>query len=246
MLIYKITNKTNSKVYVGRTKRKLKERWSGHTHRANAGSKLPIHNAIRKHGKENFSIEAIYECKTENEMIEKETFFIKEHNSVAPNGYNVLERDECLSTWWKGKKQTAEHTDKIRQKFLPRVEEMKNCHSKEWVAIDPNGKVYKFKNLEEFCRKHVLERGAMTKVASSKYGSRQSKGWSCFYAEDYKGQKGYKKTIYEIISPDGKLLKIDSPAKFARENGLDSSNFVKFCKGKQKSCKGYSHARQLQ
>lgn len=58
-LIYKITNLVNGHFYIGMTARFLWERWDQHQSDARNGSKLPIHCAIRKYGKENFSLEML-------------------------------------------------------------------------------------------------------------------------------------------------------------------------------------------
>lgn len=57
--VYKITNKTNNKVYIGITSKGLSARWKEHLYNAEHGCPFKLHNAIRKYGKENFSIELI-------------------------------------------------------------------------------------------------------------------------------------------------------------------------------------------
>ena len=86
--IYKITNLINSKSYIGQSVLPQK-RWQQHCSDANAHcDDYPIHNAIRKYGKNNFSFEIIEWTKDYNER-EKE--LIKHYNTIAPNGYNVVE-----------------------------------------------------------------------------------------------------------------------------------------------------------
>lgn len=85
MIIYKITNLINGKVYIGQTIRKLSERWSSHCHHKN---NTAIHNAITKYGKENFSICVIDNANTRDELDQKEMFWINFYNSLSPNGYN--------------------------------------------------------------------------------------------------------------------------------------------------------------
>ena len=58
MLIYKITNKINGKVYIGQTIQCLKKRWSQHKSDSKK-SNMTIHKAMRKYGIENFTIEEI-------------------------------------------------------------------------------------------------------------------------------------------------------------------------------------------
>lgn len=51
----------------------------------------PIHCAIRKYGIENFSIIVLEEGELENrqQIGERETYWIKYYNTLAPNGYNL-------------------------------------------------------------------------------------------------------------------------------------------------------------
>ena len=82
--VYIITNKLNNKQYVGATNTSLEERWKSHLYDNNV-----ISQAIKKYGKENFSMEAIYQCDTMDEAYALEPKFIIEHNTKYPNGYNI-------------------------------------------------------------------------------------------------------------------------------------------------------------
>lgn len=84
MIIYKATNKINNKVYIGQTVRSLEVRMSEHKrHNYTAFDK-----AINKYGLENFDVEVINTAKDINELNEKEIYWIKYYNCIAPNGYN--------------------------------------------------------------------------------------------------------------------------------------------------------------
>lgn len=83
--IYKITNKINNKVYIGKTIRSLDVRFKEHL-RDSAIKDSKLYRAIRKYGKENFSIELIEEVEEES-LSERERFWIKENDSYY-HGYN--------------------------------------------------------------------------------------------------------------------------------------------------------------
>lgn len=92
-LIYKITNKTNGKCYIGQTTTSTKRRWSQHIYNANtkASKCRYLENAIRKHGKENFIIEAIYICKVD-ELNSAEIHLINKYKSNNTQfGYNICD-----------------------------------------------------------------------------------------------------------------------------------------------------------
>lgn len=78
--IYKTTNLSNGKIYVGKTIREDE---------TYLGSGLKVVAAIEKYGRENFIREIIDEC-PEEELNEREIFWINTYNSVDDEvGYNI-------------------------------------------------------------------------------------------------------------------------------------------------------------
>lgn len=87
MLIYKITNKINGKIYIGQTIQKsARKRWSTHC-RGIENSAISL--SIKKYGKENFLFEVLENCASLEELNKREEFLIQELNTLAPNGYNL-------------------------------------------------------------------------------------------------------------------------------------------------------------
>lgn len=84
--IYVIKNDINQKLYIGQSLN-AEERFKSHC-KKNYDNSL-VDAAIQKYGKEYFRVE-ILEKQIEN-YNEKEKYWIKEMNSLAPNGYNILE-----------------------------------------------------------------------------------------------------------------------------------------------------------
>lgn len=88
MIIYKITNLENNKVYIGQTVNSLEERWRRHCNDA-INNNLNTHfaRAIRLYGKDKFFPEIIDTAKTQEELTAKEQYWIQFYNSVK-TGYN--------------------------------------------------------------------------------------------------------------------------------------------------------------
>lgn len=89
--IYKIYNDVNDKVYIGQTVRNVERRWQEHLNNAKnhlKERKYAIYEAMNKYGIDKFHIEILKECPN-NELNDYEKAYIKEYNSVAPNGYNL-------------------------------------------------------------------------------------------------------------------------------------------------------------
>ena len=89
MLIYKITNKVNGKVYIGQTTRTLEVRKQEHLDCAFMYKlNTHIYNAMRKYGANNFVFEEICKAKDIDELNYLETYYILQYDSVR-NGYNM-------------------------------------------------------------------------------------------------------------------------------------------------------------
>ena len=92
--LYKITNLINGKIYIGQSVHPQR-RWIEHCNKANTKTdNYPIHLAIAKYGKENFSFEIIEW--TEN-FDKREIELIKQYNSLCPNGYNLARGGNSLA-----------------------------------------------------------------------------------------------------------------------------------------------------
>jgi group I intron endonuclease len=90
MLVYRVTNTINGKVYIGKTLQTAEARWAEHVYMARRNAPWIFNRAIRKYGAAAFGIEVLYTAKTENELNVMETFFIILHQSqIRENGYNM-------------------------------------------------------------------------------------------------------------------------------------------------------------
>lgn len=90
MIIYKITNLINNKVYIGKTIKSLEWRFKKHCYdaRKNPNTKNHFHRALLFHGIENFKIEQIDSAKTKEELNEKEQYWIN-YYKAKELGYNM-------------------------------------------------------------------------------------------------------------------------------------------------------------
>ena len=121
--IYKITNTVNGKAYIGKSVHdpengRIKAHLSGRAKQCRA-----IHNAIKKYGKDAFVYEILYQGVFDELLSGFEIQAIKDHNTVAPNGYNLTyggegvvpsgETRRKISESNKGKKLSEAHKRKI-------------------------------------------------------------------------------------------------------------------------------------
>jgi len=86
-IVYCATNLTNGKCYIGKTIGPLRKRQNEHFSRAgNSGYKF--HNALKKYGQNNFIWSSLFESEFNDELCDKEMFWIKVYNTTE-NGYNM-------------------------------------------------------------------------------------------------------------------------------------------------------------
>ena len=85
--VYLITNTVNGKQYVGQTGnfRKRKNFWNCLTQKY---SNKYLNEEREKYGLENFDVSIIKEVETQEEALKLEEYYIKELNTLYPNGYN--------------------------------------------------------------------------------------------------------------------------------------------------------------
>jgi group I intron endonuclease len=74
-IIYRITNKVNSKSYVGKTTKSLQERFQKHVYNCKAGSNTYLYKAMRRYGIETFTAEVLEET-TYDQLNDQESFWI--------------------------------------------------------------------------------------------------------------------------------------------------------------------------
>lgn len=87
--IYIIKNKINDKVYIGQTVQDVNTRFKQHLKPSITKTRgsYKIYNAINKYGRDNFYFEILETNIPQNELDQKEIFYIEKHNSYK-NGYN--------------------------------------------------------------------------------------------------------------------------------------------------------------
>ncbi len=85
--IYKVTDTTNGKLYIGCTK-DFEKRKASHLQLRKTDDCL-FHQMIEEHGKENFEWVILETVETQEEAYRREQFYIRELNTIFPDGYNM-------------------------------------------------------------------------------------------------------------------------------------------------------------
>lgn len=134
MIIYKITNIRNGKVYIGETTRSLSERISEHKKRTNNDSDFPLYADARRFGFDSFIVEEIDTADSQEELYVKEQFWIEHYNSLFPNGYNLT----CGGKGTVGYIHTETDKSRMREMKIGKYDGQKNPfygkhHSREQI-----------------------------------------------------------------------------------------------------------------
>lgn len=146
MIVYRVLNLINNKVYIGQTQRTFNERYTGGGSGAERIYKFYLSNvdkvnqhlfaSMKKYGIENFKVDIIKVCQTEEELNYWEEFFIALYNSADERyGYNVrLGGENYKRRWefnWNFQKQFAFLSDEDKSKLLKHFEKLHNLGFKK-------------------------------------------------------------------------------------------------------------------
>jgi group I intron endonuclease len=116
--VYKYTNTINGKMYVGQTKDQ-RNRKNNHKWKSNPCTAMA--HAIEKYGWDAFVYEVLVDGLTVEEANRLEVQYIKELNTMAPNGYNLAPGGDNMSGEW-----SAERNQRISE-----------AQQARWDAMDP-------------------------------------------------------------------------------------------------------------
>ena len=185
MIIYKITNLINNKVYIGQTINSLEQRLSRHKQDALSG-RLNTHfaRAIRKYGIDNFIAEVIDTAQSQEELTQKEYYWIGYYHACE-QGYNETNNMfKCGGNTYanKDKKEMCEISSKIRaSKIGGKNPAAKKIKCKNMIT---NEELF-FDSLSE-CQRFFEEsnHNFITRRCLGKTKCLYKKEWAFAYAED--------------------------------------------------------------
>lgn len=243
MVIYKITNLINGKLYIGQTTRSIQTRFNGHMSDMRKNKTTPICNALRLYGKDNFQIEVIAMASTKEELNRLERFYIQEFNSLKPSGYNIEIGGSNVFISSKGIKQSQ---DWIEKRTAPRRTPVtgKNLKTDEIIEFESMAAACRFIGqpsnsatcISKVCNKEQhFAFGYYWKYSSDKEFPFYEKRMGRTKAQPLK-----HKPVKRIDSNNN--IKIYPSLSHTMSEGFDPSTIVKVCKGKLRSHRGFRWA----
>jgi group I intron endonuclease len=227
MIIYKTTNLINGKFYVGQDSNNNPEYY---------GSGTAFKLALKKYGKENFLKEALEVCFTQNQLNEREKYWIKETKAIEL-GYNLAEggfgvsnmSDEIkqkISKSKKGKKLSEETRKKMSKSFKGRkhTEETKQKLSEinKGRKLTPE----QLKKMSESHKGKKLSEETKRKIGDKTRGRKLSEEHIKRLKEFHTGKKLSEETK-KLIGQRGRGRKISESHKQALLNAIKGNQWNK-------------------
>jgi group I intron endonuclease len=178
----------------------------------------------------------------------------KKWQTLLNNEEFLKKRQTNFIGWYKGKKFTTEHKEKIWEKNKERILIFNKNTSKKWIIVDKDNNIVRITGKEEYFKKLGMDTGdisRMSKILSQGKNRKRYNGYYCFIdngesnntistivskLDDFYN-KEYK--IYNRVTQVTKLLKKDEVYSFCISENYDYSSFLRMIKGQFKSYKNW-------
>ena len=216
MIIYKITNTVNGRIYIGQTIKTLAHRWSQHT---TSIKNCPLYNAFRRYGRDKFKMEAICSALSPEYLNELEQYFIKFYDCMAPKGYNLTSGGDSAYT-------RSEHSrDRQRQAMLGHTV---SDETKAKISATLMGR-------EGVRRGAVLSEETRQKISAAQVGKKAGEETKARMRASHAGGRAYNAKKVQCVET-GTVY--GSTGEAARALGLQQTSISAVCLGNRKSTGG--------
>ncbi len=207
MVIYGIYNTIGKKWYIGQTIHTFRRRYYRHDWVKYATNDY-IKQEAEKYGMQAFEIFLLErEVASKDILDDLEKSYIKECDSIYPNGYNFESGGQRYN-----KKVNKRSKEKLSTYLLKK-------HAKERILYDKDENRVVFYNLVTFAKENNLDARVVSSLLQGKR-LRSYRGWH-LEGMNINGPHRTPKT-HTIAGPDGTIYQFNNPAQFAKEHGLDS------------------------
>lgn len=165
-----------------------------------------------------------------------------------------IKMEKSFIGWFRGKKFSQEHKEKIWEKNKERILEFNKNTSKKWIVIDENNNITRIIGKEDYFNNLGMDTGVVSRMSQSlNQGNNRKRynGYYCFIDNNESNEtilsiisklddfyiKEYK--IYNRITQETKILKKDEVYSFCMVENYDYSSFLRMIKGQFKSYKNW-------
>jgi len=238
-------------MYVGQTRGMVKRRWQAHL-RDPRNIKSYIGRALRKHGENEFEFAVIALCENPMQLNHYEDFWIRELNTLHPNGYNLrsggLQNTVCTE-------EAKKNQSKAAFRRFERIEERKRqsdaakkqfgsaegrlAQSKKTKAYFSNNVVRELlsKKMKELWQLEC-EREKITKAQKEGWNNPESRQRASDAAKLRHKMSAYDGRKRAVQLSDGRIF--ESASECARVIGDGQGNVSEVARGNRKSVRGFT------
>ena len=230
--VYKIQNKINNKFYIGISTIGWKNRVRKHLSESRNGGDFKLHSAIRKYGEANFSFDLLETCISEEELKEREKYWISILKTQDDNfGYNMTAGGDGTF----GRLHSDETKSKISERAL-------KCESTRHVKIEAisDKETYLFKSITEAAIFFNVERNWMNNSFQKRdtlYVNKEEQVFALSRRHDLKPDPKPKKTKRDpeqVRLHMEKIVKMSAEARKLNKNYKEKSKLTNLLNGKTK------------
>lgn len=225
MVIYVIENQITGKMYVGQTSKSSKTRWIEHYREKRCSA---LNNAIKKYGADAFSVRDIDTADTQEELDNKERFWIEALGTMAPNGYNLRSGGRTGGVLSLDSRKKISETKKGKPLTFAQKEGIKNRNQR-----GENHPMFGRHHSEETKRKiSAANKGRLAGEKNPRFGVPLREDVKIKLSES---RKEYYKTHLNVHCKP--VLCIETGVEYpsathaSRATGIDNSQISKVCRG---------------
>jgi group I intron endonuclease len=165
-----------------------------------------------------------------------------------------IKMEKSFIGWFRGKKFSQKHKEKIWEKNKDRILEFNKSTSKKWIVVNKENNIIRITGKEKYFNSLGMDTGdisRMSKTLSQGKNRKRYNGYYCFIDNGESDEtilkivskldefynKEYK--IYNRITQETKILKKDEVYSFCTTENYDYSSFLRMIKGQFKSYKNW-------
>ena len=225
-LIYKITNRLNQKIYIG--KHKTKNVDDGYM-----GSGKLIKLAVKKYGVKNFKKEILFYCKNEEQMNQKEKEIVNKNFIKKDDNYNLTLGGDGGWSHCCGKNHNNLHNHR-RIGFLQYLDKGIKVNQIWYNNLSDNEKLILHEKMTRSLKKYIKENGFWWKGKRHKESTKKKIGQKNAISQNGVLNSSYGTCwIYNLELKENKKIKKDNLEQWL-EKGWEKGRVMNFFQLKQK------------
>lgn len=225
MIIYKIENKKNGKIYIGQSIKSFHKRYCAGKWWKPTECPRGLRQSVEKYGKENFEVSILEHSISNFGVLDSlERAYISKYNCIFPNGYNFEGGGQQYG------KKVSDDTRK-KQSSSGRIR-----YSKDHILYDRDGKEYRFSIIKDFAKKYGLNYSRLCSVCKGVV--KRHRGFTA--DKNFPVNNKYlKPKLHILVDKNGNEYTFYNIKDFALKHNISCSHLGNVLNGKKLSAKGF-------